>query len=482
VASFEAVIGLEVHAELATRTKIFCGCSASFGAEPNTHVCPVCAGLPGVLPVLNQTVVDYAIMAGLALNCRVQPTCKFDRKNYFYPDLPKAYQISQFDQPICRDGWLEVPGGDGATTVRIHRIHMEEDAGKLVHVGAAGLEGATHSLVDLNRAGVPLLEIVSEPDIRSSEEAKAYLQELRLVLMVLGINDGRLEEGSLRCDANVSIRPAGATELGTRTEIKNLNSFRFLQRAIDYEVARQTRLVSEGGTVVQETRLWSEERGVTYSMRSKEEAHDYRYFPEPDLVRLAIGQAWVDEVLLRMPELPARRRSRYRALGLSAVDAAIIAADRALSTLFDRAAEGYRNPRAIANWLIGDVTALANQERRNLEDLPLQPHHLQALVEMVEKGAITSQGAKKALPALVLEGKDPVTLVAEMGLAAIGDEGMLRDIVDRVVSTNPAQVAEYRAGKTKVLGFLMGQVMRETRGRGVPEVVQRLLAEALAER
>ncbi|MBM3266773.1 MAG: Asp-tRNA(Asn)/Glu-tRNA(Gln) amidotransferase subunit GatB [Candidatus Sericytochromatia bacterium] len=482
MASFEAVIGLEVHAELATRTKIFCGCSASFGAEPNTHVCPVCAGLPGVLPVLNQTVVDYAIMAGLALNCRVQPTCKFDRKNYFYPDLPKAYQISQFDQPICRDGWLEVPGGDGATTVRIHRIHMEEDAGKLVHVGAAGLEGATHSLVDLNRAGVPLLEIVSEPDIRSSEEAKAYLQELRLVLMVLGINDGRLEEGSLRCDANVSIRPAGATELGTRTEIKNLNSFRFLQRAIDYEVARQTRLVSEGGTVVQETRLWSEERGVTYSMRSKEEAHDYRYFPEPDLVRLAIGQAWVDEVLLRMPELPARRRSRYRALGLSAVDAAIIAADRALSTLFDRAAEGYRNPRAIANWLIGDVTALANQERRNLEDLPLQPHHLQALVEMVEKGAITSQGAKKALPALVLEGKDPVTLVAEMGLAAIGDEGMLRDIVDRVVSTNPAQVAEYRAGKTKVLGFLMGQVMRETRGRGVPEVVQRLLAEALAER
>ena len=479
---FEAVIGLEVHAELQTRTKIFCGCAARFGNEPNTDVCPICAGLPGVLPVLNGQVVDFAIMAGLALNCGINPRSKFDRKNYFYPDLPKGYQISQFDQPICLEGWLEAPRPDAMSRVRIRRIHMEEDAGKLVHAGAAGLEGAAYSLVDLNRAGVPLLEIVSEPDIRSSEEAKAYLQELRLILMVLGVNDGRLEEGSLRCDANVSIRPVGSEELGTRTEIKNLNSFRFLQKAIDYEIARQIKVVESGGRIVQETRLWSEERATTYSMRSKEEAHDYRYFPEPDLQPIAVNAGWIDEIRRRLPELPAARRARYVELGLTPYDAAILAADFDLARFFDEAAGAHRNPKAIANWLIGDITALLNEKKRSLADLPFQPDHLQKLVDLVEKGTVTNQGAKKVLPAMVIEGKDPETMVHELGLVAIGDEGMLRDVVMRVLDAHPSQVSEVKAGKTKVMGFLMGQVMRETKGRGLPEVVQRLLAEALEQR
>ena len=479
MSDFEAVIGLEVHAELKTETKIFCGCAARFGGEPNSDVCPVCAGLPGVLPVLNQRVVDYAILAGLALNCEINPRNKFDRKNYFYPDLPKGYQVSQFDQPICLEGWLEVPMSGGDCRVRLRRIHMEEDAGKLVHVGSAGLEGAAYSLADYNRAGVPLLEIVSEPDIRSSEEARAYLQELRLVLLVLGINDGRLEEGSLRCDANVSIRPAGAEELGTRTEIKNLNSFRFLQKAIDYEIERQTKVVKSGGQVLQETRLWSEERGVTYSMRSKEEAHDYRYFPEPDLVPLVIDRDWIDSLRETMPELPAARRHRYVGLGLTPYDAAVLAADFDLARFFDHAARGYRNPKAVANWLIGDVNALLRDQKRSLADLPVQPDHFRRLVEMVEKGTITNQGAKAALPRVILDGLDPEAMVAEMGLAAIGDEGELRDVVARVIAAHPSQVAEVKAGKTKVLGFLMGQVMRETRGRAVPEVVQRLLTEAI---
>ncbi|MBU6430233.1 MAG: Asp-tRNA(Asn)/Glu-tRNA(Gln) amidotransferase subunit GatB, partial [Cyanobacteria bacterium REEB65] len=307
LSTYEPVIGLEVHAELLTRTKLFCGCAARFGGPPNTDVCPICAGMPGVLPVLNEKVVRFAIMTGLALHCEIAPRCKFDRKNYFYPDLPKGYQISQYDQPICRNGYLDVPIGDRLVQVRIGRAHMEEDAGKLVHVGAASLAGADYSLVDLNRAGVPLLEIVSEPDLRSSEEAKAYLAELRQVLVALGVNDGRLEEGSLRCDANVSVRRAGAAELGTRTEIKNLNSLRFLQRAIDAEIDRQVRILEGGGTVVQETRLWNEEKQATYAMRSKEEASDYRYFPEPDLVPLVISPGWIAEIRGQMPELPAAK-------------------------------------------------------------------------------------------------------------------------------------------------------------------------------
>ncbi len=478
---FEAVIGLEVHAELRTETKIFCGCPAHFGGEPNTHVCPVCAGMPGVLPVLNHKVVDFAIMAGLALSCEINSRNKFDRKNYFYPDLPKGYQVSQFDQPICLAGMLEVPMGEAASRVRIRRIHMEEDAGKLVHKGAAGLEGADYSLVDLNRAGVPLLEIVSEPDIRSSDEAKAYLQELRLVLMVLGINDGRLEEGSLRCDANVSIRPRGAEELGTRTEIKNLNSFRFLQKAIDYEIQRQIKVVTGGGTIVQESRLWAEDRGATYSMRSKEEAHDYRYFPEPDLVPLAIPDAWIAEIRGKMPELPSTRRHRYVEMGLTPYDAAILATDHEMADFFDHAAEGCPHPKAVANWLIGDVSALLNDAKRSLADLPAQPGHLRKLVDMVERGIVTNQGAKKVLPPMVLEGKDPEALVAELGLGAIGDEGVLRELILKIVASNPSQVAQLKGGQTKVLGFLMGQIMRETKGRAVPEVAQRLLFEAVEE-
>ncbi len=480
--TYEAVIGLEVHAELLTATKIFCSCAARFGSEPNTDVCPVCAGFPGTLPVLNGKVVEFAIMTGLALHCDIAPRCKFDRKNYFYPDLPKGYQISQYDQPIATKGFLEVRVADESTRVGIHRVHMEEDAGKLVHVGAAGLAGSDYSLVDLNRAGVPLLEIVSEPDIRSSEQARAYMAELRLLLVTLKVNDGRLEEGSLRCDANVSVRPAGQAQLGTRTEIKNLNSLRFLQKAIDFEIDRQVRVLSEGGVIVQETRLWSEERQVTYAMRSKEEASDYRYFPEPDLSPLVIDSSWIADIRAQMPELPAARRTRYVDLGLSPYDAGVLVDQMELASAFDAAAAVSAYPKAIATWLIKDVARLLNEGKLRLADLPFQPEQLARLVDMVERQEITVAAARKVLAAVVAEGKDPAALVAEMGLAAMADAGALRDVIERILDAHQAQVAEFKSGKTKVLGFLTGQVMRQTQGRAQPQQVASLLEAALARR
>lgn len=482
---YEAVIGLEVHAELLTETKIFCACRAEFGASPNQHVCPVCSGMPGALPVLNEKVLTYAMMAGCALNCRIAERSKFDRKNYFYPDLPKAYQISQFDEPICAGGWLDVPLGEETRRIGITRIHMEEDAGKLVHQGAAGLAGSTHSLLDLNRAGVPLLEIVSEPEMHTPEEAKAYIQELRAILVYLGINDGRLEQGSLRCDANVSIRPVGTSALGTKTEIKNMNSFTAIERAIRYEIQRQIDALDFGEPIVQETRLWNDERQETVRMRVKEGSSDYRYFPDPDLVPMVIPSARVSELAAQLPELPAAKRTRYQeALGLSRYDAAVLVADRDLAAFFDAAIalsgeQAALRAKSLANWLIGDITASLNAQKRQLSDTRLTPPQLVELLALIESDVISGKIAKSLLDEMMANGLAPRELVAQRGLSQISDTGALAEAIQAVLQANPGQVQEYRAGKTKVLGFLVGQVMRATQGRAKPDAVNRLLVTAL---
>ena len=478
---YEAVIGIEVHIELLTNSKIFCGCPAEFGGAPNTHTCPVCLGMPGSLPVLNQRVLEFAIKTGLALNCRIAEVSKFDRKNYFYPDLPKAYQISQFDQPICEHGWLEVETSAGTKRIGITRAHMEEDAGKLVHQGAAGLAGSTHSLVDLNRTGVPLLEIVSEPDIRTAEEAKAYVQELRNIVVYLGVNDGRLEQGSLRADANVSIRPVGQAEFGTKTEIKNMNSFRAIERAVEYEIARQIEAVENNERIVQETRLWNEERQATISMRSKEGSSDYRYFPDPDLIPMQIAREQVEAIRQTLPELPAAKRQRYQeALGLSAYDANVIVADKDVAAFFDSAVKAYPvNAKAIANWLMGDVSAYMNTEKVGLAELPITPQHLAELVKLIDEDVISGAIAKKVLPQMLKSGATPKAIVEAQGLGQISDTGAIVGTIQDVLKEHPAQVAEYLEGKTKVLGFLVGKIMRATGGRAKPDMVNKLLVEEL---
>ncbi|MEB3284474.1 MAG: Asp-tRNA(Asn)/Glu-tRNA(Gln) amidotransferase subunit GatB [Candidatus Sericytochromatia bacterium] len=480
---FEAVIGLEVHAELLTETKIFCPCKAEFGASPNKNVCPVCAGMPGALPVLNEKVVEYAILAGSALNCVIPQTSKFDRKNYFYPDLPKAYQISQYDEPICGPGWIEIRTGDQTRKIGITRIHMEEDAGKLVHQGAAGLAGSTHSWVDLNRAGIPLLEIVSEPDLRTPEEAKAYMQELRSILVYLGINDGRLEQGSLRCDANVSIRPLGASTLGTKTEIKNMNSFSAIERAVRYEIQRQIDAVECGEAIVQETRLWNEEKQISVSMRIKEGSADYRYFPDPDLRPLEIAPDRVATIAARLPELPTAKRERYQnTFGLSSYDAAVLVSEKTTADFFDAAvaaAGSVSYAKAIANWLIGDIAAWLNSEKRSLEQTKLRPQHLADLVQLISQETISGKIAKSLLPDLLDAGEDLKTLIEKRGLSQISDDSAINAAITQILEAHPAQVAEFLAGKTKVVGFLVGQVMRATQGRAKPESVNRLLLAAL---
>ena len=485
---YEAVIGMEVHAELLTKTKIFCGCKAEFGAEPNTNVCPVCCGMPGSLPVLNRRVLELSIMTGRALNCTIPEVSKFDRKNYFYPDLPKAYQISQFDQPICEHGWLEITVGDQTRRIGITRAHMEEDAGKLVHQGAAGLAGSTHSLVDLNRAGVPLLEIVSEPEIRTAEEAKAYVQELRNILVYLGVNDGRLEQGSLRADANVSVRPVGQKEFGTKTEIKNMNSFTAIERAVKYEIQRQIDAIEDGERIVQETRLWNEERQATISMRTKEGSSDYRYFPDPDLIPMHISRALVAELEAQMPELPAAKRARYLGeLGLSAYDAGVLVADKDVADFFDEAVKAHPGnasaggspAKQIANWLTGDVQAYMNAEKLGIQALPLTPAHLAELVKLIDQDVISGKIAKKVIVEMMKTGKAPQALVDELGLVQISDTGAIVTAIQEVLAANPTQVADYHAGKTKVVGFLVGQVMKATQGRAKPDAVNQLLVEEL---
>ncbi len=491
MADWETVIGLEVHCELATATKLFCGCPNDFGAEPNTYVCPVCLGLPGSLPVLNQRAVEFALRVGEALHCDVAEESIFHRKNYFYPDMPKNYQISQYDEPVCGNGWLTVQGPDGTTRrVGIERAHLEEDTGKTSHVGGGGgrIHGADHSLVDYNRAGVPLLEIVSKPDLRSSEEARSYVAELRAVLEAIGVSDVKMEEGSLRVDANISLRPVGAEKLGTRTEIKNMNSLRSLARALEYEAERQAQVLESGDAVTQETRHWDEEAGRTHSLRSKEESHDYRYFPEPDLVPVMPSAEWREQVRAGMPELPAARKARLMdAWGISDTDAGVLMGTPGLADYAEAAvaAGGPATGRDVVNWVTGDLMAHLKETTAAPSELALSPAGLAELVKLVVDGTLSRPLAKEVLAAaLAGDGNgSPAAIVAARGLAQVSDEGALAAAVQAVLDAHPAEVDRYRSGddkdRKKLRGFFMGKVMAEMKGRGNPQVLNRLLDDAL---
>jgi aspartyl-tRNA(Asn)/glutamyl-tRNA(Gln) amidotransferase subunit B len=478
--ALETVIGLEVHAQLKTKTKIFCGCPTDFAStddsSENMQTCPVCLGMPGVLPVLNERVVELGIRTGLALNSEIAEICRFDRKNYFYADLPKGYQISQYEHPICKGGHLEVNG----RKIQINRAHLEEDAGKLVHAGAAGLHGSDYSKVDFNRSSMPLLEIVSEPDLKSPEEARLYLTELRNILRYIGVCDGNLEEGSFRCDANVSLRPVGQKEFGTKTEIKNMNSFKAVQRAIQSEIERQTQLIEKGERIVQETRLWNEADGKTHSMRSKEEAHDYRYFPDPDLMPLSISRDWVDSVRTTMPELPASRRERYKsALELSEEDAAILTEDRIVSDFFDEAINLGAPAKTTANWLNGPVQAYLNENKIELSQSKLTPSHLKELAEAVSGGKISSSAAKQLLVDLLAQGGKVDKLIESKGLAQVSDEGAIKSILQEVLDRSPSQLADYASGKTKLRQYFFGEAMKALKGKANPQIINKLLDEML---
>ncbi|HVO24144.1 MAG TPA: Asp-tRNA(Asn)/Glu-tRNA(Gln) amidotransferase subunit GatB [Candidatus Margulisiibacteriota bacterium] len=476
---YEAVIGLEVHAELLTQSKVFCGCSAKFGAPPNQNTCPVCLGMPGALPVLNRRAVEFAIRAGLATHCTIANDSRWARKNYFYPDLPKGYQISQYELPVCRGGRIDIETDAGTRSIRLTRIHMEEDTGKNIHDAHGDA-----SLVDFNRCGVPLLEIVSEPDIRAAQEAGAYLRKLRTILQYLEICDGNMEEGSFRCDANVSIRKRGTTELGTKVEIKNMNSFRNVERAIEFELKRQAQTLDEGGRLVQETRLWDPDREVTRSMRSKEFAHDYRYFPEPDLLPLRVSDAWIDEVRRALPELPDARRARFvRDYGLPAYDAEVLTMRRDIADYYEAAVSHHRNPKALSNWVMGDILRIIRERKLDnalvIHDWPVPPERLAAMVELIDSGEISGKIAKAVFEEMVSTGKTPVQIVDEQGLKQISDEGPIIAAVEQVIAANPDKVAEYRNGKDKLFGFFVGQVMKATQGKANPQKLNELLRAKL---
>ena len=479
LAAYEPVIGLEVHAQLLTRSKLFCSCANRFGAPPNTLVCPVCLGLPGALPVPSREAVTLALRAALALGCRVNQTSVFERKNYFYPDLPKGYQISQYERPLAEDGAVVVTGADGATRpIRVQRVHMEEDAGKLLHEGFAW--SPEKSGVDLNRAGIPLIEIVSAPDLRDPQEAHEYLTALRAVLLYAGVSDGNMEEGSLRCDANVSVRPRGRQQLGTRAEIKNLNSFRNVARAIEHEVARQVALVETGRAVVQETRLWNAERGETAPMRSKEEAHDYRYFPEPDLPPLAVDGEWVEEVRRSLPELPAPRRQRFvDSYGLPPYDAGVLTQDRAVADYFEAVAAGSDDAKAASNWVMTEVLRKLKEDARPLAQCPVAPLALAGLVRLIGAGTISGKTAKDVFETMWRTGEDAGAIVAREGLTQLSDVTALEAVVAEVVAAAPQQAASYRSGKPAALGWFVGQVMKRTGGRANPQLVNVLLKKSL---
>ena len=482
---YETVIGLEVHTQMTTDTKIFCGCSKEFGNTPNSQTCPVCLGLPGALPVLNRQVVENAICAGLATNCQIAPRSIFARKNYFYPDLPKGYQISQFELPICEHGWLDIELGEGeqeeseAKRIGITRIHMEEDAGKLIHGDSP--ESAGTSLVDLNRACTPLIEIVSEPDMRSPDEAIAYLKKLHQIVVYLGICDGNLEEGSFRCDANVSVRPYGQAEFGTRAEIKNINSFRFIKQAIEYEVERQIELIEDGGKVVQETRLFDSNTGMTRSMRGKEEAHDYRYFPDPDLVPLVIDQQWIHRVQASLPELPDAKRQRFvKELGLSEYDAAVLASDRLLANYFDECVVHAKDAKACANWVMGEVSRQLKESDAAIAEATVTPVMLAQLIARIGDNTISGKIAKTVFEKMWQSGKDADEVIEQEGLKQVTDTGAIESLVDEVIAANPGQVAEYQGGKEKLIGFFVGKVMQASQGKANPGMVNQLLKKKLA--
>lgn len=476
---YEAVIGLEVHTELQTTTKIFCGCKTSFGAEPNTNVCPVCLGLPGVLPVLNKRVLEFAVRAGLALNCEISRFSKFDRKNYYYPDLPKNFQTSQFDLPICERGHLDIEVNGEKKQIRITRAHMEEDAGKLVHHGTS-ITDSDYSLVDYNRTGTPLLEIVTEPDMRSAKEAVAYLEKMRAILQYIGISDCRMEEGSLRCDANVSVRPVGQKELGTKAEIKNINSFKGVEKAIEYEALRQAEILEDGGKIIQETRTWDEKEGVTKSMRTKEEANDYRYFPEPDLAPFTVSEEYIEDIRKTLPELPDERRERYIAnFGLSSTDAQYMTNDKDTSDYFEKVVAAGADPKASVNWIMGEFASQLSNAGIEIAKAPVTPENLAKLLALIAKGTISGKIAKKVFAEMWKDGADPEEIVKAQGLVQISDTGALKELVVKVIANNPKAVEDFKAGKKKAVGALVGQIMRETKGKANPKVINELLNDEL---
>ena len=472
---YEVVIGLEVHAELSTKTKIFCSCPTEFGGEPNTHCCPVCMAMPGALPVLNKKVVEYAIKAGLATNCSITRVSKNDRKNYFYPDLPKSYQISQYDMPLCTKGYVEIKTEDGTKKIGLVRIHIEEDAGKLNHD-----EFGRGSLVDLNRSGVPLIEIVSEPDMRSVEEADSYLKKLKSILEYIEVSDCKMQEGSLRADVNVSVRKKGAKELGTRTEMKNMNSFRSITRAIEYEAERQIEVIENGGKIEQETLRWDEVSGKTFSMRDKENAQDYRYFPEPDLAIINISDEMIENIKKTLPEMPESRRERYiKEFKLPEYDSNILTSSKYLSDLFEKATAKCNNPKAVSNWIMTDITRILNEKEQEPNDIPFTAEELGKLVILIDKETISSKIAKQVLEELFENPKDPEDIIKEKGWIQISDEGAIKEVVTKILEANPASIADYKAGKDRALGFLVGQAMKETRGKANPQLLNKMFLEEL---
>lgn len=475
---FETIIGLEVHVELKTDSKVFCGCSTEFGAPPNTNVCPICLGHPGTLPTLNKAAVEFAMKAAMALNCEIADTMTFDRKNYFYPDNPKAYQITQDDNPIGRNGWIEIEVDGEKKKIGINRIHLEEDAGKLIHS-----DDGSHSLVDLNRAGTPLIEIVSEPDLRTPEEAYAYLEKLKATIQYTGVSDVKMEEGSLRCDANVSLRPVGQKEFGTKTELKNLNSFAHVRSGIAYEEIRQAEVLRDGGKIEQETRRWDEAKKRTILMRVKEAADDYRYFPEPDIVKLEIDEDWKNRIREQIPELPDARRNRYiNEIGLPEYDAMVLTQSKDLSDYYEEVVRHGADAKLASNWMMGDVSAYLNAEQKEITDVAMKPESLAKMIQLIEKGTISSKIAKKIFADLIEKGGDPEAIVKEKGLVQISDEGELRTLVNEILDNNAQSVEDFKNGKDRALGFLVGQAMKATKGKANPQMINKLLREEIANR
>ncbi|HLC41260.1 MAG TPA: Asp-tRNA(Asn)/Glu-tRNA(Gln) amidotransferase subunit GatB [Methylomirabilota bacterium] len=475
---YEAVIGIEVHAQLLTQTKMFCGCSAAFGGSPNSYTCPICQGMPGVLPVINKRAIEFSIRTALAFNCTVNASCRFARKHYYYPDMPKNYQISQYEEPLAEHGWLEIDLDGQTRRIGIQRLHLEEDVGKLIHEGA--LETAQSSLVDFNRSGVPLMETVSKPDIRSPEEAAAYLKAFRAILVYLGVCDGNMEEGSMRCDANISLRSRGASEFGTKVEIKNMNSFKNVQHALAFEIERQAKLLSRGERIVQETRLWNADKGQTLSMRSKEYAHDYRYFPEPDLMPLEIEQAWVDEIKRGLPELPRARRQRFVSqYGIPEYDADLLTSDRALADYYEEVVRLHPNPKAASNWIMSELLRELRGDPASVVSTPIRPEQFAKLLKLQDDGTISGKIAKEVFEKMARSGEDPEAIVKREGLVQVADAGALAAIVDQVIAANPGAAQDFVKGKKQSLGFLVGQVMKATQGKANPQLVNDLLISRL---